>query len=268
MIKAIVTDFDGTLLNNQGILSERTRRALKKAEEKGILFVAASGRFFPGIHRVIGASLKNGLYCCNNGIWIETKSRDTIHSKSVFSDQELTKLFKEVRVVTNQFPEICAFSCDANYAYTEKSSGDLIAALLKAHTRTISLPSLDMVRKNIGKVSFYCPQGLRKEHLEALKQVGIEHEQIASGHIWFDVQVKGITKAHVFDILAENYGITADEAIVFGDSYNDVEMLAACPNSYAMDNAPEVVKEIAKYIAPSNEADGVAVILESLGIFE
>ena len=43
-IKMIVTDLDGTLLNTQNTISEKNKAAFKKAKEKGIIPVVATGR--------------------------------------------------------------------------------------------------------------------------------------------------------------------------------------------------------------------------------
>ena len=46
MIKVIASDMDGTLLNNEHVLSERTVAAIKNAQEAGIRFIIATGRSF------------------------------------------------------------------------------------------------------------------------------------------------------------------------------------------------------------------------------
>ena len=268
MIKAIITDFDGTLLNNRGTLSPRTKSVLKKIEEKGLLFVAASGRFYPGIHRVIGPYIQNAVYCCNNGTWIEAGDRSKIFQKSIFTDEEMHTLFLEADQVLNRYPDLACFSCDSDRAYVERINGDLVAALLRAHTRTTCLPVLAAYRRNISKLSFFCREGLRSEQVKALQGIGQTHERFQTGDQWFDIQRKGVTKANVFGILKEHFQIEPEETLVFGDSYNDIEMLQGSPNSYSMAHAPSAVQKSAKHLAPNNQADGVASIIESLGLFE
>lgn len=268
MIKAIITDFDGTLLNDHGALSPRTISALQAIKQNNLLFVAASGRFYPGIHRIIQPHLSHCVYCCNNGTWIETSDRKQVLSRAVFSDEELVLLLKEAKMITDRYPDLYSFSCDADRAYVEYANGNLIAALLRAHTKTTVLPSLENYRRNISKLSFFCHDGMKKEHIEALQQIGRTHERFQTGSQWFDIQKKGVTKACVFDVLKSNYHIQPEETLVFGDSFNDIEMLSSSPNSYAMSHAPDAVKKSARHLAPANEDDGVAVILESLGICE
>lgn len=50
----------------------------------------------------------------------------------------------------------------------------------------------------------------------------------------------------------------------FGDGRNDIEMLKYCKYSYAIENASQDVKDVARCICPSNEEDGVLVTLEKL----
>ena len=64
--------------------------------------------------------------------------------------------------------------------------------------------------------------------------------------------------------LAERWGISPSECVAFGDGGNDIEMLKYCGESYAMANAPQEVKNAAKYTCPSNNDDGVIITLEKI----
>ncbi len=50
--------------------------------------------------------------------------------------------------------------------------------------------------------------------------------------------------------------------MAIGDNMNDLEMLNYVGLGIAMGNAPTAVKEVADWVAPSVEEDGVAVALE------
>ncbi|MGF2137810.1 HAD-IIB family hydrolase, partial [Enterococcus faecium] len=65
-------------------------------------------------------------------------------------------------------------------------------------------------------------------------------------------------------MLVERLGINPDQCVAFGDGGNDIEMLEYCGLSYAMDNATEAVKQVAKHQCPSNDEDGVLVTLDRL----
>ena len=89
-------------------------------------------------------------------------------------------------------------------------------------------------------------------------------EPAASGHGSIDLIMPGCHKALGLKRLAERWGISPDQCAAFGDGGNDIEMLNYCAHSYAMENAPQNVKNAAKHLCPSNEEDGVLVVLEKL----
>lgn len=85
-----------------------------------------------------------------------------------------------------------------------------------------------------------------------------------SGHGSIDLIVPGCHKASGLKRLVDRWEITADQCVAFGDGGNDIEMLEYCGISYAMENAPDNVKEVADYVYPSNDEDGVLVALDEL----
>jgi hydroxymethylpyrimidine pyrophosphatase-like HAD family hydrolase len=74
----------------------------------------------------------------------------------------------------------------------------------------------------------------------------------------------GVTKASTLELVCAEHGVAADEVLAFGDMPNDLPMLGWAGTSYAMANAHPAVRELAGSVAPSNEEDGVAVVLERL----
>ncbi len=55
--------------------------------------------------------------------------------------------------------------------------------------------------------------------------------------------------------------MTSEDLIAFGDSGNDIQMLDFAKYSYAMENGMEIAKEHARYLAPSNNDNGVLQVL-------
>lgn len=86
----------------------------------------------------------------------------------------------------------------------------------------------------------------------------------SSGHGSVDLILPGCHKASGLKQLVERWGITPEQCVAFGDGGNDVEMMEYCGLSYAMENAPDYVKDVADHICPSNDEDGVLVALDEL----
>jgi Cof subfamily protein (haloacid dehalogenase superfamily) len=73
---------------------------------------------------------------------------------------------------------------------------------------------------------------------------------------------KGIDKAQSLAVLLEEIGMTREEMIACGDGFNDLSMIKYAGLGVAMDNAQPTVKEAADFITHSNDADGVAHVVE------
>jgi hydroxymethylpyrimidine pyrophosphatase-like HAD family hydrolase len=89
-------------------------------------------------------------------------------------------------------------------------------------------------------------------------------EATDSGAPFVEVAAAGVTKALALDALCVDLGIAADEVMAIGDAPNDLPMLRWAGLGIAVSNAHPSVLTEADEIAPSNEDDGVAVVVERL----
>jgi Cof subfamily protein (haloacid dehalogenase superfamily) len=72
-----------------------------------------------------------------------------------------------------------------------------------------------------------------------------------------------VTKAAGLDFLAERVGFSRDRTVAFGDGENDVELIDWAGYGVAVANAHDRVKEVADFICPSVDEEGVAQVLEA-----
>jgi HAD superfamily hydrolase (TIGR01484 family) len=79
-----------------------------------------------------------------------------------------------------------------------------------------------------------------------------------------EMSVTGVTKASAVSSLARDLGISADEVVAFGDMPNDLPLLEWAGTSFAMANAHPTVLAMADHVAPANDEDGVAAVLNRL----
>ena len=80
MIRLIASDMDGTLLNAQGQMSERTVREIKKVQENGVIFAVCTGRIYSSART---EPEKHGIHCsylCNSGAQIFDESGKLLRS--------------------------------------------------------------------------------------------------------------------------------------------------------------------------------------------
>ena len=81
---------------------------------------------------------------------------------------------------------------------------------------------------------------------------------------YLEILPRESTKGSAAQVLLNHYGLRAKQAVAFGDSDVDVDMLQYCGLGVAMGNAPKQVKEAADYVTASNDAEGVYIALNSL----
>ena len=79
-----------------------------------------------------------------------------------------------------------------------------------------------------------------------------------------DFTAAGVHKGAAAIVLAERIGAKPKEFIAAGDSFNDLPMLEIAGLRIAMASAPSAMKEIADYVAPPVEEDGLAVAIEEV----
>ena len=89
---------------------------------------------------------------------------------------------------------------------------------------------------------------------------------VRSSKFLLEIMDKSVSKATGIKVLLKHYGFTLDEAVAFGDNYNDAEMLKLIPQSVAMANAPDAVKKLAAAVTDSNEHSGIYTYLVKIGV--
>ena len=72
-----------------------------------------------------------------------------------------------------------------------------------------------------------------------------------------------VTKAAGLAFLAEQNGFTRERTVAFGDGENDIELVDWAGYGVAVENAHDLVKEVADFICPSVDEEGVAQVLEA-----
>ena len=79
-----------------------------------------------------------------------------------------------------------------------------------------------------------------------------------------NLEIGGATtsKADAIKVLCGGFGVSLENVMACGDSPNDLAMLTAAGFPVAVGNAKDELKAVAKYIAPTNDEDGVAEAIE------
>lgn len=256
-IRMIAVDMDGTFLNRK-MEYDRLRfwKLFEIMKKRDIKFVVASGNQYYQLISFFEHRDHEMMFVAENGSYISDGGKPLkVTEFSEFAKQDILAFVRDKTDLINVF-------CAKERAYM-LTNPERKAFVGQWYHRLEEVDTFDSVSDPMIKFNINCKDEDTMQYVDLIKQsLPDEIAVVTSGHGSIDLIVRGCHKAFGLKLLADKYGITADEIIVFGDGGNDIEMLKMAKYSYAMENAPQNVKDSAKFIAPSNEDQGVLTILE------
>ncbi|MCY8934063.1 Cof-type HAD-IIB family hydrolase [Bacillus atrophaeus] len=232
-IKLIAIDMDGTLLNDEQLISEGNRQAIREAEDKGVYVVISTGRTLMTC-RELAESLKLSSYLITaNGseIWdsefnlVERQLLHTDHIQMMWDlkNKHNTNFWASTvdKVWRGEFPESITDHEWLKFGFDIEDDD------------------------------------IRNEVLTELKK-NKELEITNSSPTNIEVNALGINKAAALAKVSEKLGFTMENVMAMGDSLNDIAMIEKAGVGIAMGNAQDIVKETADWVTYTNIEDGVA----------
>ena len=268
-IKVIAMDLDGTALNHQKQLTERTRAAIQNAAKSGIQIVVATGRTFSSLAPEVLAMPEITCAITSNGAVVNRIPDGAVLLHNYPNPEtvsEIAGMIQEEKIDT----EVCT----GGQAYIGQSYYDRV---LEGKTnrdvqyvKTTRHPVPDIYRFLL-------------EHRVAIENINLNFKTLEEKQQWqqrfqklpgvtptssflFNVELGGATtsKAHALQALLDEWQMTSRQVMAFGDSENDLGMIQMAGIGVAMANGMEEVRQAADLLAESNEEDGVAKIIEQL----
>lgn len=256
--RLIATDLDGTLLRSDGTVSARTRRTLQRVVDRGAQLILVTGRPTRLMRPVADAVGHTGLAIAANGAVVydlqtmrvvETFPLAGAHGAAVI--EAVRQAVPDVTFAVELASEVALR--EAGYPHNERA-GSTVASL--------EAMTADAVVKLIVRHPELDPDALLRDARAAAGHIAEFTHSSSIGML--EVSAAGITKASTLAIVTEQLGIDAADVVAFGDMPNDLAMLAWAGTAYGMTGAhPEVLAAVDR-VAPPNDDDGVAQIIENL----
>lgn len=277
MIKLIASDMDGTLLNDDHMISEENLKAIRKAQEMGRHFTIVTGRDYGAVKSYLEECNLKCECILSNGAEYRDVNGNVI--ESVYMNKESVKIAFDILSEAGLCIQL--MTNNGSYITNKESDKKAIIDRFKLFNPTMTE---EEVKKFVAK--FHKKRGMKEidniyeileSNVEVLKIVTFDNDEkliaalkdklrentsdlAVASTFSNDIEISDI-KAQKGLILAKTIkkiGIDKSEVIVLGDSFNDYSMFTEFENSYAMENAIPEIKEIAKYITDTNNNDGVA----------
>lgn len=264
MIKLIASDLDGTLLlNGAQSLPEELFPLIRQLKELGILFVAASGRQYANMKKLFAPVLDDMAFIAENG-GLAVQNDRVLYQRNF--DAELVREIAE-SIFAKDGSEFTCSTKDFYYMRPKTEHfRDLMVNVVGNNCREIR--DFDEITEPCMKLAVYERGGLQEDTIYYWRErFGEKCTVVTSGSAWVDFIPFGTNKARGLEQYQKTLGIDPEECVVFGDEYNDMEMLRAVPNSFAMAHAKPGVKAAAVYQTDS-VTETIKKLIKAKGIIK
>lgn len=273
IIKAIVLDIDGTLLNTGKIIAEKTKQALIAAQEKGIKVILASGRPTTGMLELaeqLEMTKYEGFLVSYNGARVTdclTKGVLFNQAMSIETGQAILEHLKKFDVIAMIDKEDYLYVNDVYSGMLDLPDGAFNIIEYEARGGNFKLSEIDDLAAfatfPINKILIAAqPEYLQKIAPALHAPFGKIVTAAFSAPFYFEFTDKGIDKAKALNTVFPEMGIHSENIIAFGDGHNDRSIIEYAGIGVAMGNAVDALKEIADDVTLSCDEDGIAAGLE------
>ncbi len=263
MIKLIVTDMDGTLLNDNHQLPPGFWEAEKKLTDKGILFSIASGRQFYNLEATVERIKHRTMFFAENGTYVSHKGEE-LYVNPLEHDAAVG-FIKMGRKLDHTHLVLCG----KESAYIETKDEEFIAEVSQFYKRLQHVEDLTNVNDTILKVTLCNFNGVEDHTFPHFVNYTDRYKVAIAAKVYIDITALDANKGNAIKGVQEELGISPEETLVFGDYLNDLEMMKVATHSYAMKNAHPEIKEVSNHITEfDNNENGVLRTIEALGLLE
>ncbi|GEL08474.1 Cof-type HAD-IIB family hydrolase [Salisediminibacterium halotolerans] len=278
----IVTDMDGTLLNDGRSISAKNVDAINKALEADIQVVIATGRdYFEANAPLVEAGLQLPIIC-GNGSELRDNNHAVLHRQTldhaVFSQIETTlnkfdmyfEIFTTSGSFTNNKEKGFALVADmllstGHFASPEKAREfaelRFTEGMLKetgSYSTLLTTEGIDLFKV----LAFSKDAVKRKKVIEELEKVNVT--LTSSGDDNIEIMHPCASKGRGVKQMADKFNLNPADAVVIGDNENDRSMMETAGTAVAVANALPAIQEISDFVTLANTEDGVASVIENV----
>lgn len=252
MIKLLVTDVDGTLLDNNSEIPELNRQALLDCKKKNIQIILATGKSVGAVLSLINMLDLEMPQITLNGAVIVDKKLNVINTLKI----RPSYFYSVVREIRNAGYNPLIALPDGRILYEKYDPTlEIFRKVNEPVVKTENIES-DSNANNCVSISVTIKED---DPLDSYlrKMFSNKLHVVRSGEYFFDILNKKATKGNALRFICKMYKIKKDEIVVFGDSYNDLSLFENSGIRIAVKNSyPEVIRR-ADYITDENYNSGL-----------
>lgn len=237
-IRLIALDMDGTLLNDDGVITPYTKKVIQRALEKDIDIVLSTGR---------------PLIMCTS--FVEELS---------LTSYVITSNGAEIWTADGQLVERHTMDAAKIESLWKKGSGLNVHIWLIASEQIFVDQMVPAVFSDYEWLKIGFGRLTKEEKTTLLQSIKGDKELEISNSSPRNIEVNkvGIHKARAIQSICARLNIQMDEVMAIGDSLNDLKMIEQAGIGVAVENAQQKVIEAADFVTASNNDHGVAKAIE------
>lgn len=265
--KLICMDMDGTLLNDEKKISQRSLEAIKEAQSMGVKTVISTGRIFNSACYYSDIIGSDSPVIALNGAYVGFGNNNQVlyaQYLGISSCMEICAALRKFNIVPHFYTKDTIYTGEIIYTSLSYLKGnkqlppkrkvnivkvDDWDGLFKEQPLIVKALAVDKDREKIKKA---------KEYISSLDK----YEIVSSFESSFEIMPKETSKGMAVKRVCEYYNIDRSQVIAFGDNENDRSMIEFAGLGVAMENGDQIAKAAAGYITGSNNDDGVAAVIE------
>lgn len=278
MIELIVSDMDGTLLNDKMEVSRSNVSAINEANRLGIKFMVATGR---GYTEAVPALQEAGIDCPmitlnggqvfdEDGQLVENLGIDKTTTRHILEDVKKYGLYCEIMTSTGIFSDDKIRRIEATTSLLHETNPKttfkmaLVLAVARLELMHVNYVEsfkevLEDPAQQVLKILVFSDSG--QSELDPIRsKLDEDSRLVVTSSFRNNIEINHIEaqKGIALAKFAQKRGIPLENVMAIGDNFNDVSMLKVAGASFAVANAEDGVKKFAKYLTSKNSENGVA----------
>ncbi len=263
----IVSDFDGTLRNDNGKIPKRNKTAIERFKKEGGTFIVASGRAEfvldvcePCVKELVNAPciLSNGSYlydCTTKERTLETclepsRVREFLYFVRDFAPESAIRIVRGEEYLTPDENEAIKKQIELGYMQN-----------VKVYTYdTIPVDKINKITVVLSEEKILTLRKMSEEMFSDVFDFNMSWKTI------FEIQAKNVSKGNLLSRVRERYNAAGKDVKIFavGDYENDIDMMRKADYACCPSNSLDVVKDFCKIHLCSNNDGAIADLIEKI----
>ncbi|WP_020225144.1 HAD family hydrolase [Holdemania massiliensis] len=258
MIKLIVCDVDGTLLDEAKHLDRKIISTIAGLHRKGIRFTVATGRNEAIVGSYIDQFGIDVPYATDNGanIWCRHQLLKSNSVEKAYTGQIIQTLIKA------QIP-FTFFDSSGGYSFGTSKKLQEIRKLFRSQlvmhrlSSTADYTNVVFYKLTLDSAGFPEMENLVQKVTALCPQIAFNRSE----DTLYTITAEGTSKGQALSLIARQLNVQRHEVMSIGDNFNDLSMFRQSGIGVAMEHSDELIKQQADEIAPTHQAGGVNAYL-------